>query len=43
MSFRIFVELIKNLEPEDFGKVVAIMDEFDSILFRGDNSLQEAS
>ncbi len=43
MSYRTFVALIQNLEPEVVGKAVGIMDEFDSVLFRGDISLQEAS
>ena len=39
LSYRTFSELIKNLEPEAVNEIVGIVDEFDSILFSGNDSL----
>ncbi len=43
LSFKTFSDLIKNLEPGAFNQIVGIVDEFDSILFNGNDSLSGAS
>jgi hypothetical protein len=39
LSYRTFSDLIKNQEPETINEIVGIVDEFDSILFNGNDSL----
>jgi hypothetical protein len=39
----VFYELVQNLDTEIFRKAVGIIDEFDSIIFSGENSLQMAT
>jgi hypothetical protein len=39
LSYKTFLELMKNIEADAVSKIVGIVDEFDSILFSGNNSL----